>query len=114
MSLTCFYSGDNGDKTQRNVTQNDGKRKDEYFSTILYIGALDSKMAWHDIMLKSVLHDSKRFINGEYNRSMHFKLNGSNTPGPFFSSCSYPEQYAVRRSVHTWLLIDTTPAAARF
>ncbi len=51
--LTCFYSGDNGDKTQRNVTQNDEKRRNEYFSTTLYIRALDSKMAWHDIVLKS-------------------------------------------------------------
>ena len=47
-----FYSGDNGDKTQRNVSQNDEKGTDEYLNRVLYIRALDSKMAWHDNMLK--------------------------------------------------------------
>lgn len=57
MSLACFYSGDNGDETQRNVSQNDENRTDEYFNTVLYIRALDSKMAWHDIMLKSAAEE---------------------------------------------------------
>lgn len=80
VSLTCFHSGDNGDKTQSNVLQIDEKCKNEYFNAVLCIRALDSLMAWHEIMLESTDKGCctilKLFINRAYKSGMHFELNG--------------------------------------